>query len=420
MTEKLQPQLRFPEFKEDWEKTTLGKLMRFKNGVNAPKEQYGTGYKFINVLDIINNKAITHEKIIGSVNISEKEFDKNIVEYGDILFQRSSETREEVGQSNVYLDKVIPSTFGGFVIRGKKINDYDSLYIHYLLKTTKARVEITTKSGGSTRYNVGQDTLSNVVISKSVDLFEHQKIADYLSSIEKKISLLEEKKTALSSYKKGIMQQLFSQQIRFKDEKGNEFPDWEKKRLGEVGYFQTSSVDKLYIENEKEVYLINYMNVYRHETINNETINSFQIVTATDTQIKSSDVRKGDILFTPSSETPSDIGHSVVIFEDIKDAVFSYHLMRFRPSIELHLMYSHYFCNISKVLNQLTKYATGSTRFTISVKSFSAISVDIPSIPEQQKISDFLSSLDESIDKVNKQIIHTQVFFKAMLQQMFM
>ena len=73
------PKLRFKEFSGEWEKKTLGNILTFKNGVNASREQYGSGYKFINVLDIINNSSISYENIIGSVNISEAEFIKNEV-----------------------------------------------------------------------------------------------------------------------------------------------------------------------------------------------------------------------------------------------------------------------------------------------------------------------------------------------------
>ncbi|HBS13075.1 MAG TPA: hypothetical protein DEO36_11130, partial [Flavobacteriaceae bacterium] len=185
------------------------------------------------------------------------------------------------------------------------------------------------------------------------------------------------------------------------------------KKLGEVGRFQTSSVDKLSKENEIEVHLVNYMNVYRHENINNNTLSNLQIVTARDKQIVTSDLKKGDILFTPSSETPTDIGHSVVIFEDLDNTLFSYHLMRFRPNIKLDLLYSHYFCNIPSVLKQLSSYATGSTRFTISVGNFSKIKISLPSFEEQQKIANFLSSIDKSIDNMTNQIDDTVLFKKG-------
>jgi len=248
---------------------------------------------------------------------------------------------------------------------------------------------------------------------------EQQKIASFLSAVDEKIQQLTRKKELLEQYKKGVMQQLFSCKLRFKDENGKAYPKWEEKKLGEIGNFQTSSVDKLSVEGEKEVYLVNYMNVYRHELLNKKTIHNLQIVTAKENQIDSSNLKKGDILFTPSSETPSDIGHSVVIFEDLPNCVYSYHLMRFRPYAKLDILYSHYFCNVPDVLRQLTKLSTGSTRFTISVKSFSSVEVDLPSFEEQQKIANFLSAIDTKIESVATQIEKTQTFKKGLLQQMF-
>jgi type I restriction enzyme S subunit len=136
------PQLRFPEFRGEWGKKKLGDLLEFKNGINASKEQYGSGYKFINVLDILNNDFITHDKIIGSVNVDEETVNKYPVNFGDILFQRSSETQEEVGTANVYIDKDNTATFGGFVIRGKKIGNYEPLFLNSLLKVREIRVDL--------------------------------------------------------------------------------------------------------------------------------------------------------------------------------------------------------------------------------------------------------------------------------------
>lgn len=414
MTEKLQPKLRFPEFKEDWENTSLGKLMSFKNGVNATKEQYGTGYKFINVLDIVNNNTITHEKIIGSVNISEKEFDRNIVEYGDILFQRSSETREEVGQSNVYLDKVIPSTFGGFVIRGKKINDYDSLYIHYLLKTTKARIEITTKSGGSTRYNVGQETLSNVIISKSVDLVEQQKTADYLLSIDQKINLLTQKKTELSRYKKAMMQQLFSQQIRFKDENGNGFKDWEDIQLKDIleEHKEKNTGDK-YGEVLSVAKMKGVINQIEHlgRSYSAKKITHYKVINAY------------DIVYTKSPTSGFPFG---IIKQNKlnRSGVLSPLYAVFKPKTKYLGMILHdIFLSEVETYNYLVPLVQKGAKNTMNINNDDFLNGKkycLPtSIDEQQKIADFLSAIDESINKVNEQITQTQAFKKAMLQRMF-
>ena len=192
----------------DWVEKTLGELMTFKNGINAERHQYGKGMKFINVLDIINNNCITYDKIIGAVEVSVKELQINEVGYGDILFQRSSETREEVGQATVYLDEK-KATFGGFVIRGKAIAEYNPAFMNYLLKTSKARKEITDKSGGSTRYNIGQETLKEVKIFLPC-MEEQEKIAHFLTAIDEKINYSSNQIQNTRQYKQALLQQLFN------------------------------------------------------------------------------------------------------------------------------------------------------------------------------------------------------------------
>ncbi|MDQ1806602.1 restriction endonuclease subunit S, partial [Chryseobacterium sp. CKR4-1] len=222
----------------------------------------------------------------------------------------------------------------------------------------------------------------------------------------------------LKLLKNTLIEKIFKGQLKFKDENGRDFPKWQIKMLGEIGDFQTSSIDKLSRDSEKEVYLVNYMNVYKHQNIDKKTMKSLQTVTAKESQIESCNLKRGDILFTPSSETPNDIGHSVVVFEDLKDVVFSYHLMRFRPATELDILYSHYFCNVPSVLHQLSKVATGSTRYTVSVKSFSKIEVSLPCKKEQNKIANFLSSVDLKIEteiKVFQKLIEQKAYFLAHL-----
>ena len=195
---------------------------------------------------------------------------------------------------------------------------------------------------------------------------------------------------------------------------------WEEKRLGDIGEFKTSSVNKKIVDGEKLVQLVNYMNVYKHEDINNTTIKNLMTVSANETQLRTSNLQKGDILFTPSSETPDDIGHSIVVFENLKNTLYSYHLMRFRPRLKLDILYSHYFCNIDYVLKQISKVATGSTRFTISISGFSNIKIKLPStIKEQQKIADCLTSLDDLITAQSQKVEALKQHKKGLMQQLF-
>jgi type I restriction enzyme S subunit len=313
------------------------------------------------------------------------------------------------------LSGVLANNLFKLIVDDSKIsNDY---LFHYL-RTNRVFAFFQSEMAGGAMPALSFAIVKNLKLNIP-SLSEQAKIADFLTALDDKITQLTQKHELLNQYKKGVMQKIFSQELRFKDDDGNQFSEWQSKKLGEIGTFQTSSIDKISRENEDQVFLVNYMNVYRHENINNETIKNFQTVTAKKSQIKSCDLKKGDILFTPSSETPDDIGHSVVIFEDLKNAVFSYHLMRFRPNQKIDIMYSHYFCNFPDVLRQLSKFATGATRYTISVKSFSNILVTLPCLEEQSKIANFLSAIDDKITAAQYQLELLKQYKQGLLQQMF-
>lgn len=149
---------------EGWSTTTLGSFMDFKNGVNADKDAYGKGVKFVNVMDIFRKNYLLSDDITGSVEITDKQLDRYSVVRGDILFNRTSETRNEVAFSSVYLgeEKI---TFGGFVIRGRQTKQLLlPEYAKYCFKTNRIRKEIIRRSQGVVRANIGQKDLSKVPI----------------------------------------------------------------------------------------------------------------------------------------------------------------------------------------------------------------------------------------------------------------
>jgi len=402
------PKLRFQEFNNEWTKIKLGDLLTFKNGLNSDKEKYGKGIKFINVLDILNNNFITYDKILGSVEVTEKEFEKNEVSYGDILFQRSSETRAEVGQANVYLDRDKSSVFGGFVIRGKAKYEYNPLFMNYLLRTPIARKEITDKSGGSTRYNVGQDTLSQVQLTTTT-IFEQQKIASFLSAVDEKIQLLSRKKELLEQYKKGIMQQLLSGKLRFKDENGKDYPDWEEKKLGELGVFKgggTPSTENLEYW-DGEIPWISSSDINDNDVLN---INVTRFITnkaiyESATKI----IPANSVLFVARVG----VGKLAVSKTTI---CTSQDFTNFIPH-EIDPFYLAYY--FIKNNNLLISYAQGTSIKGFTSGDLKSIKLSYPVLEEQQKIAAFLSSIDRKIESINKQITKVQIFKKGLLQQMF-
>ena len=209
------PTLRFREFIESWTLIPIKKLLRFQNGINADSTKYGKGIKYISVSDILNNQYITYDCIKGLIDIDEKTLNRFIVEYGDILFQRSSETFEDIGRANVYLDKEHSATFGGFVIRGKKISDYNPLFFRYLLCTHNARKQTVRMGAGAQHYNIGQEGLEKICLYFPC-LQEQQKISDLLFAIDNKIAVQNKIISDLKVLKKELCRKMLSSIAEYK------------------------------------------------------------------------------------------------------------------------------------------------------------------------------------------------------------
>lgn len=180
------PNLRFNEFSMPWHQMRIIDLLSFQNGINGTPEQYGKGIKYISVGDILNNDYITYDKIAGSIDINQETLKNYSVTYGDILFQRSSEIKEDIGRTNVYLDKDHTATFGGFVIRGKKIGDYNPTFFNYLLKSPSSRQSIVRLGAGAQHYNIGQENIKTLNFYFP-DEEEQQKIANLFLKIDERI-----------------------------------------------------------------------------------------------------------------------------------------------------------------------------------------------------------------------------------------
>jgi type I restriction enzyme S subunit len=196
--------------------------------------------------------------------------------------------------------------------------------------------------------------------------------------------------------------------------------NWKYEKLGNLGVFKTSSIDKIIKDNQRLVNLVNYMDVYKKIRFDISCLNRLSKTSVNDKQFIESNLKKGDILFTPSSETPDDIGHSAVIFDDLPNTVYSYHLVRFRLNFQFDLKFSNYFCNNSSVFKQMYVMSQGATRFTLSLPNFENIIVSYPTdLNEQQKIGSFFSAIDELIVKQNQKLSSLNEYYKYLLNSIF-
>lgn len=204
-------------------------------------------------------------------------------------------------------------------------------------------------------------------------------------------------------------------------EKQNIPEGWTLKKLGELGVFRTGGIDKKINSKEIPVRLVNYMDVYRNRFITSDM--PFMEVTAKESELLTADLQTGDVLFTPSSETPDDIGHSAVVSENLDNTLYSYHLYRLRFNKEadkdLDLRFKAYMCNSTVVLKQLEKNSKGVTRFTLSKEAFENTEVLLPPLIEQQKIAGILEAVDADIEETKSVIKATEKLKKGLMQKLF-
>ncbi len=200
-----------------WEQRKLGELLLFQNGFNGSSESFGSGVPLISVMDVLDDEFITHETVRSKARLNYEEASRYCVEYGDVLFQRSSENQEDAGTSNVYLDQHVPSAFGGFVIRGKKVDEYNPIFIKYLLGSSFIREQITHRAQGAQHINVSQDTLAGVVLLMP-SMREQEAVGLVFLHLANLITLHQRKCQCRGLY--GYL-------------------SWEQRKLGELGFAQS-------------------------------------------------------------------------------------------------------------------------------------------------------------------------------------
>ncbi|NIY47759.1 MULTISPECIES: restriction endonuclease subunit S [Enterobacteriaceae] len=403
------PKLRFEGFNKNWAVKKLDSIFSFKNGLNASKEMYGKGVKFINVLDIINNDKITYDVINESVGATDDQISSYQVMQGDILFQRSSETRDEVGQTNVYADSKTV-LFGGFVIRGRPLININSTFLNFQLKTDALRKDITQRSGGSTRYNIGQDSLGKVT-AFFPEIREQEKIANFLSSVDEKMALLNKQYNLLCQYKKAMMQKIFSQEVRFKDENGEGYPEWKYVDLKEIA-------SKVNIKNREGLVNVVLTNSATQGIVRQDSYFEREIVTESNLQGYYV-VSVGDFIYNPRISATAPVGP--IKMNELIQGVMSplYTVFRFKKGL---LKFYQYFFESSVWHDYMKSVANSGARhdrMNISGADFFALPVSQPIEAEQSKIANFLSAIDEKISAKKAELDKLKNWKQGLLQQMF-
>jgi len=176
--------------------------------------------------------------------------------------------------------------------------------------------------------------------------------------------------------------------------------EWAIRKFSSFGFFSSSGINKKTESNEPLVKMVNYTDIYGNDSLVIDSKRDLMIVSCHREKIIFCNLKKGDIVFTPSSETEEDIGLSAAIFENLKNTVFSYHVIKFRTIIKINLYYKKYIGNNHFVLSQFSRICKGTTRKILTHNDFNIILTLLPPLQEQAIIANFLDKKTAEIDKL--------------------
>jgi len=378
MTTKLKiPKIRFKEFSGEWEEEKLNQFAMIN-----PKN-WDLPNKFIYIdLESVEKWILKKENTLFSKNAPSRA--QRILNNNDILFQ----TVRPYQKNNFFFKKewdYVASTWYA-QIRKEKNNEYLFHFLHNEKFVSKVLLRCTWTSYPA----INSSDLGDIKISFPKDS-EQLKIASFLSSVDEKIKIIKEKKKNLEDYKKWVMQKIFSRKLRFKDENWEEYEKWEEKELEEL-IIKQQKTNRLSSE-WKEIWLYTFFN--NSTKASDKFINEF------------------------------DYDWEMIIANTWWEAYFDYYIWKFWAMSDCfvfttneNVKFLYFFLKTEQEkINQV--WFTGSWIKHLNKDYFWKIKIKLPPLKEQEKIADFLSGIDEKIEKVGDVLEKIEEFKKGLLQSMF-
>ncbi len=399
------PKLRFFEFSDIWEQSRLGDKAKFYKGKSISKAdiddkgrtpciRYGELYT-------------TYGEVIRSVDSRTSLPADGLIfsRVNDVIIPASGETALDIATAScVEPDGV---ALGGDlnIIRTSLSGHFLAYYLSH-----RKRKDIARLAQGNSVVHLYKDQIASLKIGIP-NAHEQQKIADFLGAVDARIALLRRRRDALRTYKKGIMQRLFAEELRFTKDDGSSFPNWQEKRLSQVASRVTeknsSAAIKLVLTNSAVKGIVSQQDYFDKEIANEDNLGGYYVV------------RKGDFVYNPRISVSAPVG-------PIKQSGFELGVMSplytvFRFKCQNERFFGQYFASSHwfKYLKTVANYGARHDRMAISTGDFMAMPLPCPASGEQQKIANFLSALDAKIDGAVAQVDAMQAFKKGLLQQMF-
>ena len=388
------PELRFPEYSKENGNNSINKfrfddLFNFSTGKNIKQKEASPEFETpcVRYGELYHMYGEVIYKVINRTNLNKDEL--VFSEGNEILLPSAGEDPLDIGSASALTVKDVAIGRTINVLKPKLDSKYSQIFVSYYINQ-KLKRKISSLAKGVSISNVYNSDLKKLEI-KLPSLKEQQKIASFLTAIDKRIKGLEEKKIQLEQYKKGLMQQLFNQDIRFKDDDGNAFPDWEEMRLGEIADITTGKLDaNAMVANGK----------YRFYTCAKEYY-----------QIDNYDYDFEALLISGN-------GANVGYVHYYNGKFNAYQRTYILHNLSESFLFIKYFLdkNLQRRIHREKK--DGNTPYIV-MNTLTDMKIVLPILQEQKKIADFLSGIDKSIDAFSIQIDRTKDFKKGLLQKMF-
>lgn len=418
------PTLRFPMFQGEWEHKKLNEFLS-----EAKKRNTRLTYGKEDVLSVSGEFGIVNQiEHLGRSYAGASVHNYHVVETGSIVYTKSPLKANPYGIIKINKGKagIVSTLYAVYTANEEKAMGLFFDYYFALDANVNRYLRPLVKKGAKNDMKINNAYVLNDKVFVPT-IAEQKKITEFLSSIEDKIHHLIKKRALLKSYMEGLIQQIFSRRLRFKDANGQSFSAWEQKNLGDVLSFHvTNSFSRSLLNYEVgTVKNIHYGDI--HTKFKSNFILDQEVVPYINEEVDLSKIplssycKVGDLIIADASEDYKDIGKSIEIVNLNNETVLAglHTIIASDKNRSFALGFKGYLMQSRKVRLQIMTMATGVSVLGISKGNIARIEIELPSIAEQVKIADFLTAIDSKITLVTKLLHQTQQFKKGLLQQLF-
>ncbi len=394
------PKLRFGEFTDGWHVKKLGDVAKFTKGKGVSKDDISSDG---NTEAIRYGELYTrYDEVIDEVYSKTKLDSKSLVlsKQNDVIIPASGETNIDIATASCVLNSDIALSGDINIIR----TDNNGIFLAYYLNNAK-KLDIAKLAQGNSVVHLYSSGLKSLKLNLPAKP-EQEKIAGFLTVVDERVELMQKRVDLLKKYKKGMMQKIFNQKIRFKDDNDNAFPDWQQKKISDI-----LKERKLYAPKD---------GTYEHISLTTAGVVPKSERYERDFLVSSNNKRYRLTKLNDICYNPANLKFGVIARNKYKQGIFSPIYVTYEVK-NANVDFVEYLVTRRDFIEYARKYEEGTVyeRMAVNPNDLAKLDILLPHIEEQQKIAKFLTSLDDKIKAGEDKLTQAKNFKKSLLQRLF-